>query len=161
MSRKPPLIEHVHLDWPPLISSARVPGWVRLRDLLLTIAAWGVLFYLMSDTLRLVNDYLRPPAFQFSSLEPPNWRELWGRLRPFFLYVAPLVLWLLFWALKRGRIMRATAPVAQPVPLALATHAAGFGLEEAAIAPWREARCLVVHFDAAGRISHGEVTPLD
>ena len=161
MSQPPKPLEAVHLDWPPLISSARLPAWLRLRDLLLTLAAWGVLFYLMSDTLRLAHDYLRPPAFEFSSLEPPNWRELWGRLRPFFLYVAPLVLWLLFWALLRGRVMRATAPVAQPAPLALAAHAAGFGLDRKTVRPWQEARCLVVHFDAEGRISHGEGKRLD
>jgi cytochrome bd-type quinol oxidase subunit 2 len=132
-----------------------------VRDLLLTLAAWGLLFYLMSDTLRLAHDYLRPPRFEFSSMEPPNWRELWERLRPFFGFVAVLVLWLLFWALVRGRRMRATAPVPQPAPLALAVHAAGFGLEEATLAPWREARCLVVHFSAAGQVSHGEAKPLD
>jgi poly-beta-1,6-N-acetyl-D-glucosamine biosynthesis protein PgaD len=148
------------LDWPPLITSAQLPAWMRLRDLLLTLAAWGLLLYLMSDTLRLAHDYLRPPVFEFNSLEPPDWLELWGRLRPFFGFVAALVLWLLFWALVRGRHMRTTTPVPQPAPLTLAAHAAGFDLDAATLESWPEARRLTVHFSADGRVSHGEPHPL-
>lgn len=149
------------IAWPPLILGARVSGWVRLRDGLLTLAAWGLLLWTMKHTLQLVADYLRPPVFQFSSLSPPNWVELWHRLDPFYNFIATLLLWLLLWALLRGRQLRLTEAVPQPVPLSLAAQAADFGLDEAGIAPWREARILVVHFDAAGQPSHGDVRLAD
>ncbi len=142
--------------WPPLIVGANVSGWVRLRDFVLTVLAWALLAYLMRETLDLAHDYLRYPIFEFTNAEPPDWVELWGRLRPFWHFIALLTLWLLFWALVRGRRMRATAPEPQPAPLVLAAHGADFGLEESALARWREARVLVVHFDASGQVSHAE-----
>lgn len=144
------------MNWPPLIRGAQVPAWVRLRDVVLTLLAWALLGYLMRETLDLLQDYLRHPIFEFSSAAPPDWRELWGRLRPFSYFVVALTVWLLFWALVRGRHMRATVPVPQPAPLAQAVHAAAFGLTEDAVARWLEARVLVVHFDAGGRLSHAE-----
>ena len=144
------------LPWPPLIAGANVPVWVRLRDVVLTLLAWALLGYLMRETLHLLHDYLRAPIFEFTNATPPDWEELRGRLRPFSYFVAALTLWLLFWALVRGRRMRATAPVAQPASLATNQHAAAFGLEGVAVARWSEARILVVHFDAQGHVSHAE-----
>jgi poly-beta-1,6-N-acetyl-D-glucosamine biosynthesis protein PgaD len=149
------------MNWPPLIKGANVPGWVRLRDVVLTLLAWALLGYLVRETLDLVHDYLRYPAFEFTSATPPDWPALWGRLQPFFYFVAALTVWLLFWSLLRGRRLRATAPVPQPAPLALGAHAAAFGLDEAALARWTDARVLVVHFDAAGQVSHAEAKRTD
>jgi len=145
------------IEWPPLIEGAHVPGWVRLRDVVLTLLAWALLLWTMKHTLQLVVDYLRPPHFEFSSMTPPNWIELWYRLAPFFDFVAVLLLWLLVWALARGRYLRATAPMTQPPPLGIAAQAADFGLGQETIAPWREARILVVHFGADGHPSRGDV----
>ena len=83
------------------------------------------------------------------------------RLRPFSYFIAVITVWLLFWALLRGHRLRATASVPQPAPLPLATHATAFGLEEAALARWTEARVLVVHFDATGQVSHAEAKRTD
>lgn len=147
--------------WPPLILGAHLPAWLRWRDAVLTLAAWALLGYLMRDTLHLVRDYLSAPVFEFSSAEPPDWRELWGRLRPFMGFVAALTLWLLCWALLRGRAMRATAPVPPPPPLEAARQAAAFDLDATTLADWSAARVLVVHFGADGRIDRGEARPLD
>lgn len=144
------------LDWPPLISNRTVPAWARLRDLVLTLMAWAFLFFLVRDSLALMHDYLRPPSFEFSNLSPPDWLALWGRLKPFAGFVAVLVLWLLFWSLVRGRAIAHTPPVPQPAPLPVDAHAVQFGLPPGTVAPWREARALVMHFDAAGQISHAE-----
>jgi len=155
------MIELRKIDWPPLIHGAQVPLWRRLRDFVLTLLAWALLFWTMSYTLQLAVDYLRPPRFEFSSMSPPNWIELAYRLEPFFRYIAVMVLWLLFWALVRGRYLRATEPMKQPPPLTIAAQAADFGLSEATVAPWREARILVVHFGADGQPSHGDVRLAD
>ena len=103
------MIELRKIDWPPLIHGAQVPLWRRLRDFVLTLLAWA----------------------------------------------------LLFWALGRGRYLRATEPMKQPPPLTIAAQAADFGLSEATVAPWREARILVVHFGADGQPSHGDVRLAD
>ena len=89
------------IDWPPLICGAKVPIWVRLRALLLTVLAW---------------------------------------------------------ARMDGRRMRATASLPQAVPLSLAAQAAAAcRLDATTLAAWREARMLVVQFDAEGRVTHGEL----
>jgi|AATO01.1.fsa_nt_gi hypothetical protein len=146
------------IEWPPLICGAKVPIRVRLRDLLLTVLAWALMGYLMRDTLRLTYDFLRPPPFEFTNLSPPAWLELWGRLQPFAHFVAVLVLRLLFSARMDGRRMRATASLPQAVPLSLAAQAAAAcRLDATTLAAWREARMLVVQFDAEGRVTHGEL----
>ena len=142
--------------WPPLIVGATVSRWLRLRDFALTALAWALLAYLMRETLDLAHDYLRYPMFEFTNAEPPDWAELWGRLQPFWRFIAALTVWLLAWALVRGRRMRATAPEPQPPPLELAAHGACFGIDESALVQWRDARVLTVHFDGAGAISHAE-----
>ena len=147
--------------WPPLIVGANVSAWVRLRDFVLTVLAWVLLGYLMRETLDLAREYLRYPIFEFTNAEPPDWQELWGRLKPFSHFVAALTIWLLAWALVRGRRMRATAPEPQPPPLALAAQAIDFGLDESALAPWRDARVLRVHLDSAGGLSQVETVVTD
>lgn len=107
--------------WPPLIVGANVSAWVRVRDFVLTLLAWGLLAYLMRETLDLANDYLRYPMFEFTNAEPPDWEEIWGRLQSFSNFVAAHDLAAgLAWALVRGRRMRATTPEPQPPPLPLA-----------------------------------------
>jgi len=151
------MIELRKIEWPPLLLGGNVPRWRQLLDVGLTLLAWGVLFWMMRYTLALAQDFLRPPHFEFSSMSPPNWLELAYRLSPFSRFIAALLLWLLFWALVRRRYLRATEPMTQPPPLSIAAQAADFGLSEETVAPWREARILVVHFGADGHPSHGDV----
>ena len=40
--------------WPPLVLPDRVPRWVRVRDLALTIAAWSLLAYWVRGALLLI-----------------------------------------------------------------------------------------------------------
>jgi hypothetical protein len=144
-------------DWPPLIHGSRVPAWARARDVVLTLLAWGVLAWVLRDGLELGIDYLRPPRFEFTHLSPPNLLELAARLSGFLAFIGALFGWLAFWAVVRRRRLRLNAAVVQPPPLTLAAQAADFALPADSVAPWREARVLVLHFDAAGRVSHGEV----
>jgi len=151
------MIELRKIEWPPLLLGSNVPRWRRVLDFVLTLMAWGMLLWTMRYTLDLAQDFLRPPRFEFSNMSPPNWLELWYRLRPFFRFIAVLMLWLLFWALVRGRYLRATEPMPQPPPLSIAAQAADFGLTEEGVAPWREIRIGIVHFGADGHPSHGDV----
>jgi hypothetical protein len=151
------MIELKTTGWPPLIHGADVPAWVRARDVVLTLLAWAALAWALREGLELTIDYLSPPRFEFTNLSPPNLLELVSRLAGFLYFIAALFGWLIFWAVARGRRLRLTAPAVQPPGLTLSAHSADFELAADAIAPWRDARVLVVHFDDEGRLSHGDV----
>jgi PgaD-like protein len=151
------VIELKPIDWPPLIHGSSVPGWVRVRDAVLTLLAWGALAWVLRDGLELTVDFLSPPRFEFTNLSPPNLLELATRLSGFLVFVGALFGWLAFWAVARGRRLRLNAPVAQPQGLSVAAQSADFALAATTVEPWRDARVLVVHFDAAGRPSEGEI----
>ncbi len=151
------MIELKPTEWPPLIHGADVPVWVRVRDVVLTLLAWAALAWVLRTGLELTIDYLSPPRFEFTNFSPPNLLELASRLAGFLYFIGALFAWLIFWAVVRGHRLRLSAPAPQPPGLTLSDHSADFELAADAIAPWRDARVLVVHFDDAGRLSHGDV----
>jgi poly-beta-1,6-N-acetyl-D-glucosamine biosynthesis protein PgaD len=138
-------------EWPPLVGAGRIPLAVRVRDVLLTLAAWAVLAWLLRDAMVLAWDYLRAPFFELTKAAPPDWPALWARLRPFAVVSAALVAWLVYWALVRRRRIQALPPSPQPPALHVAQEARALGLDPAEVARWREWRVAVVEFDAAGR----------
>ncbi len=137
--------------WPPLVGVERVPALVRARDIVLTLLAWGVLVWLLSDSIALAWDWLRAPMFTLTDVAPPDWARLGAELRPFALFSAALVGWLVFWALVRRRRIRAMPPSPQPPALPAAEEAGALGLDAADLAQCRTWRSVVVEFDEAGR----------
>lgn len=149
------------LEWPPLITGTSVPAWVRVRDVVLTLAAWLLLLWAMRYGLALAVDYLRRPMFEFSRMAPPDWSELGHRLEPFLGFIAVLVLWLLGWALAHGRAMRvtdgpATAP-SHPLPVPPREHDASFGMTAQDVEAWCDARVIVVDLADDGHSFRGDV----
>jgi poly-beta-1,6-N-acetyl-D-glucosamine biosynthesis protein PgaD len=140
--------------WPPLILARRVPRWVRVRDLALTIGAWAVLAYWVRGALLLAYDWLSHPIFELSAHPAPQWSRMWLTLAPFLAASALLAAWLVFWAARRSAELAVQRSVTQPPPLEPGTHAAGFGLQPAGLLSLREARVQTVRFDA-----HGAITP--
>lgn len=138
-------------EWPPLVGATRIPLYVRLRDVALTLLAWATLFWLLRDAAALAWDFVRAPLFELSERASPDWADLRQRLRPFTIVSTVLVAWLIYWALVRRRRIQAVPPAPQPPVLAAAEQAAPLGLDPAAIERWREWRVAVVEFDAAGR----------
>jgi hypothetical protein len=153
------MIELKQLEWPPLVVGARVRAWLRVRDILMTLLAWLALSWAMRDVLAMLADYLRPPVFELNSMAPPNWNELWRRLQPFSYFIAVLLVWLLCWALIRGRAMRVAgaASLPPPQPQLSEDHAASFGLAAREIDAWRRARVIVVHLGDDGRSVEGHI----
>ena len=131
---------------PPIIVT-RIPGWMRVRDVLMTIGAWLVIGYFLREGLYLVYDYFRAPIFELSTATAPDWGEIWGRLRGFVLLAAALVAWMAFWALDSRARLRATHSP-QPAPLADRNYAARVGLTEAELAAWRQAKVQAVDIDS-------------
>ncbi len=135
---------------PPIIRT-RVPAWMRVRDVLLTLGAWLLIGYFLREGLYLAYDYFRAPIFELTTATAPDWGEIWGRLRGFVLLAATLVAWLTFWALdSRARLQATHSP--QPPPLSDRSHAARVGLSEAELAAWRLAKVQTVDIDPAGQV---------
>jgi len=139
--------------WPPLIHANRMPAWVRVRDLVLTVAAWIVLMYWVRGALLLIGDWLSYPFFELSTYPAPDWDRIWSTLAPFFAIAALLAAWLVYWAARRNKILARQRSVAQPAPLDLETHAAQFGLHAGDALALREARIATIRFDANGAIA--------
>jgi hypothetical protein len=140
------------LEWPPLITGASVPAWVRVRDVVLTLAAWLLLLWAMRYGLALAVDYLRRPMFEFSRMAPPDWSELGHRLEPFLGFIA---------ALAHGRAMRvtggpATAP-SHPLPVPPCEPVASFGMTAQDVEAWCDARVIVVDLADDGHSFRGDV----
>jgi PgaD-like protein len=135
---------------PPIIRT-RVPAWMQVRDVLLTLGAWLLIGYFLREGLYLAYDYFRAPIFELSTATAPDWSEVWGRLRGFVLLAATLVLWITFWALdSRARLQATHSP--QPAPLPDGKHAARFGLGEAELAAGRLAKVQTVDIDPARQV---------
>jgi poly-beta-1,6-N-acetyl-D-glucosamine biosynthesis protein PgaD len=139
-------------SWPPIIAFARATGLVRIRDILLTAAAWARLVYLMRDGLWLILDYFSYPIFQLTHPHSADWMEVWDRMSTFLVLSVVAMLWLSLWGLIHRRRLQFAAHIAPPPELALEEHAADFHLDLAAVERAREARVAVVQFDAAHRI---------
>ena len=139
--------------WPPLIRADRVPAWVRVRDLVLTISAWAVLAYWVRGALLLIWDWFSYPFFELSTYAAPDWDRIWSTLAPFVAVSALLSAWLVYWAAQRRAILTRQQWVSQPAPLDPGPHAARFGLLASDAAALRELRIATVRFDADGAIA--------
>jgi poly-beta-1,6-N-acetyl-D-glucosamine biosynthesis protein PgaD len=138
--------------WPPLVNATGLPLFVRVRDTVLTLCAWGLLGYLLRDALYLAWDYFKYPIFELTTASPPDWRAMWLRLSNYALFIAAMMAWLLVWGHFRRATMSAATPQPQPPDLPPGQHAQTFELDAVDIQRWQTERRLVVHFDDAGRI---------
>jgi len=142
--------------WPPLIVAHRVPAWVRVRDLVLTIAAWALLVYWMRGALLLIGDWLSHPIFELSTYPEPDWERIWSRVAPYLVVAALLAAWLVYWAARRSSTLKRQQSMTAPAPLDLEMHAARFGLRADDVFSMREPRIVTVRFEAGGAIAPAE-----
>jgi poly-beta-1,6-N-acetyl-D-glucosamine biosynthesis protein PgaD len=136
-----------------MIGTAHQPAWIGVRDVLLTVLAWLALGWMLATPLALAWDFFFVnPVFALSRHEPVDWRGKWLLLRPFAIAAALLVVWILFWALLRARALGARIAQPPPTSLALADHAARWGLEPQAVQTWRAHKVALARFDDAQQI---------
>ena len=138
--------------WPPLIESARAPLSARVRDFVLTLAAWALLLYFIRGGISIGVDYFSAPHFVLTKEHPKEWMELIYHLRYFLLTAAAGMLWVLIWAIKRRHQLRQTVRVKSPIHLPVAQHAASFGLKAETLEAWRESKVVVIQFDREGHV---------
>ena len=132
---------------PPIIRS-RVPPWMVVRDVILTLGAWLVIAYFFHEGIARAYDYFSPPMFELTRTSPPDWAYRWEKLRGFIAASAVLVLWIAFWAFDSRARMRATSSP-QPAPLEADAHARRVGLTAGDLDLWRSAKIQTVDIDAA------------
>jgi len=143
-NRVPTAIE----PWPPLITIARHPRWVTIRDVVLTLLAWCVVFWLCSGLFNAVNDFVH----QRTTI-PTKFDTLWEELPYFVLFAAVLVVLLAVSAALDRQRVRGQDDVQQPVPLGLAEQAERAGIGATALAEARQLKVLHVDFGERGAIA--------
>jgi poly-beta-1,6-N-acetyl-D-glucosamine biosynthesis protein PgaD len=139
--------------WPPVIEFGRASSWVRIRDILLTTAAWARLLYLMRAGLRLIVDYFSYPVFELTGTHSPDWLEVWNRMSNFLILSVVAMLWLALWGLIHRRRLQLAAYATPPSSLPLDRHAASLNLAAGDIEEWRKLKVAVVQFDGNHRIT--------
>jgi poly-beta-1,6-N-acetyl-D-glucosamine biosynthesis protein PgaD len=142
----------LHARATPLILSRKVPRWLIVRDLLLTVSAWLVIVQSMRYVFDLLYDYLSAPIFKLTRTRVPTLLEIWTPLKAFVLVAVFLVIWLAVWAFYGTRRLR-KAGSSQPAPLPISEHANYLGLKPDELALWKTYRIAVVTFDAHNRIA--------
>ena len=153
MSTPPPV------PWPPIIEFARAPWFVRVRDILLTLAAWVVFLYMLRNPIAIVIDYFSDPIFKLTWTNPPSWAEFWELMDTFVKCSVGAMLWLAMWGFLQRHQLRLAKRATPPAPLPLEQHAASFHLDPADIEHWRDMKIAIVQFDASNRIA--KVSPPD
>jgi hypothetical protein len=133
--------------WPPILDARRVPLSIRVRDLVLTIAAWCLLIWRTRAGLGLALDYMSDPIFELTRHASPDWLLIWAALGPFLGIAAMLAAMIVARGRHRRHILAQQFDAAQPAPLELDRHAARWGVPAADVARLRELRVATVRFE--------------
>lgn len=130
-----------------------VPLWMSIRDVLLTLCAWGIIVYFLREALYLAYDYLRYPYFELVNTKAPDLQGMWSDLRKFLILAVCLMLWLVFWAINSIQRLRSAAMVRQPAPLSLQEEAASVGVPEEQLMHGKSNVISTVFFDSQHRVT--------
>lgn len=131
--------------WPPLITAASQPRWMVWRDVLLSLAMWLLLAVLCRNALMTTGAEILLAFGVIDELPPPDFREHWRRMQPYWITVGLLLGWLIIWGSVWVVRRRFTPPLPMPLPLDVGTEAARHGAEVEALLAWRRLPIAVVH----------------
>jgi hypothetical protein len=137
--------------WPPLIVADSTPTWVKVRDVVLTLAMW-LLFAIMLETEfeLFFGHHLEWLGLGEFNAEA-NWPAFFDALRPFLLIALVLVALLFVAALLTLRRVARSRRLPLPASLTIGQQASRAGMEEAALIAARELRVVVVHIEPDGK----------
>jgi poly-beta-1,6-N-acetyl-D-glucosamine biosynthesis protein PgaD len=138
--------------WPPIIESARAPLSARVRDFVLTVAAWALFLYFIRNAAAIAVGDVTTPILALATMHPREWLDLAYNLRYYLLTASVMMAWVVSWAFRRRRQLRQTARVKSPIHLPMAQHAASFGLKPETLEAWRESKVVVIQFDQEGHV---------
>ena len=147
------------MDWPPIVKGVRIPFIMKLRDLALTLMAWGLLLYFMHDLWALIYEYIKDLVLKIDASNLVDWLSIWSRIAPFFYVASILVLWVVVLGSLRRRAIRsaglikgknALRTVQQQFPMkqiGLDLLAKRFGVEQSQLEQWQNMRTVNVSVD--------------
>lgn len=134
-------------------SPERLPLKIVIRDVLLTLLAWGLALYLCWDfllqlTIGILNE------FDTNPLNDLDWVQFSKNLRLSFLFSGSVLIFLLAWTLSNIRLLRRTQKMEgkQTEPLPLEKEVQAYGCSASEVALWRQKKVLTVAIDDSGQI---------
>jgi poly-beta-1,6-N-acetyl-D-glucosamine biosynthesis protein PgaD len=140
-------------------SPGSLPLPIVLRDILLTLVAWGLALYFCWDflsqlTFGIVYELDTNPLNDF------DWPTFAKRLRISFVFSGTVLIFIFAWALSNIRLLRRTEESAgkQTEPLPLHQEAEAYGSNEDEIKQWRQKKIITLSINDLGHILH-EVVP--
>jgi poly-beta-1,6-N-acetyl-D-glucosamine biosynthesis protein PgaD len=140
-------------DWPPLICASKVPFWIRARDLILTLLAWILMFYLLRGVAVTILEWMRNEPVLFMARYFESLQEFWFQLRPFARFAAVLMIWIGLWTLWRYRIFAGTQKfAAQPPDLDLESHSRSRNVPVPILEAWQDQKVVKIDFDEKGEL---------
>jgi poly-beta-1,6-N-acetyl-D-glucosamine biosynthesis protein PgaD len=145
---------------PPLIGAGSISRLVRLRDMLLTLGAWGVSALLVQNALVLLWDFLKPPVFRLSEPNASAGQVVLGIVLAYQLEFEILALWILGWGLLFSLHRRDLSRRAKATPPILPGElAAAVGVPEATLVAMEGARLIEADISEGARIAAVRVAP--
>ena len=93
-------------SWPPLIYHARVPLYIKLRDLLITLAGWLLIVDLLEDIWVLITQWLHLAVFKRKVEVDHLMLTLWGNIHEFFYLSMTFVAVVVLAGVSRRNLLR-------------------------------------------------------
>ena len=132
--------------WPPLISHAKVPWYIRGRDWFFTVLAWLAMAFLLRLGILLLWDYFSYPIFELTWTNTHDWAVMWQHLSGFIDLIVFVMIWIIVWGtMRRAELRRTFDPQVTP-SLSLEEHATSLSLDPHEVERWRKWRIVTVHF---------------
>src|SRR3954466_5909516 len=145
---------------PPLIEAGPNSWRVRVRDLLLTFAAWVVSGLLVRDAVVLLWDFFKPPVFRLTGTNASGWPVLLAIVLAYQPEFEILALWVLCWGLLfslRRRDLRRRAK-GKP-PTLRGELAAAVGVPEATLLAMDAVKLIEADIGEGGKIAAVKAWP--
>lgn len=128
--------------------------FVFIRDILLILLGWVIVFLMLTDIWLVLVDYLNDPIFDFLPGEKPDWNSIWDRLSIFIYVSTTLIISVLYSCVKRYQIIRHEHHIYTESEQKVAQRIAqeSFRLGGMAHMDWHAMIDADVHFDAKGEV---------
>lgn len=139
-------------DWPPLIVAEREPRLLWWRDFIFTAAAWVLLGALVEKEFSFLRALYREKVEDLPGTVHSHWGLFTSELRPDFVVIAVLLLFLSGSGAITLRRRRRGLLMSPPPPLALAAEVRRVGMAEEELSAARGLRIAVVHVESGGRV---------
>jgi hypothetical protein len=145
MSQTEPTPKSTDKLWPPLIYHAHVPLYIKVRDVLITLAGWLLIVDLLEDIWVLVTQWLHLTVFKRKVEVDHLLFTLWGNIHEFFYVSMAFVAVVVLAGLSRRHVLRRPVDGNRPTT----KHTTEPSLAQPAPSPSRLMRASV---DANGKI---------